>query len=103
MAYFSNGSEGGLLDEQCGDCLINAQSIKHEGMMVYCPVHYIQMTYNYKQIGLRKRHKLLREVMNILVNEYGNCQMKVCIDANIKTGYIDGPDKDTAQKIIDGL
>lgn len=63
MAYFSNGSDGYILDKQCADCPLG------DGP---CPVALIHAIYNYDQIDVPK----LREAMNMLVNEEGICQMR---------------------------
>lgn len=63
MAYFSNGSEGEKLDEQCSQCPLG------EGA---CPVFLVQMLHNYDQCGNEK----LKAAMNLLINEEGLCQMR---------------------------
>ncbi len=71
MAYFSNGTEGMILDEQCSQCPVG------ESEDSCCPVHAIQMLYNYDQ--LKKGNEQLREAMNLLVDGKGKCQMRVAI------------------------
>ncbi len=78
MAYFSNSTSGYVLDEQCGDCAFPGDAP--------CPVLWVQMTYNYDQIG----NKMAEEIVNCLVNEKGVCQMKKCMDENLEL-----PSKDT--------
>lgn len=73
MAYFSNGSEGCALDAQCSDCRIPNDAP--------CPILWVQMTYNYDQLD--KGNEKLREAMNCLVNERGECQMKPIIDGQL--------------------
>jgi len=68
MAYFSNGTEGEVLDEQCGECRLPDDAP--------CPILFVQGMFNYKQIG----RKQLKKAMNILVDKKGNCQMKPLID-----------------------
>lgn len=63
MAYFANGTEGEYLDAQCGDCPLGEKA---------CPIMGVQMLFNYDQIGVPK----LREAMNYLVNERGDCQLR---------------------------
>lgn len=70
MAYFSNSTEGMILDEQCDNCL-------HQDPDVGCPINLVHQLYNYSQIG----NKYLQSAMNILVNEDGKCNMKPLIDA----------------------
>lgn len=74
MAYFSNGTEGGILDEQCAECSVADH--------VPCPVLWVQMEYNYKQHTDGEKN-IVSEVLNCLVNEKGQCQMKVIIDNNL--------------------
>lgn len=73
MAYFSNSTEGMVLDEQCCSCvLFNAEYPSD----LWCPIAYVQMDYNYKQIG----NDLAREIINQLVNEEGECQLKPTLE-----------------------
>lgn len=71
MAYFANGSEGSILDEQCAKCRVNFDAP--------CPVLLVQMTYNHGQIG----NDGMQTVINNLVNEEGVCQMKPITDNQI--------------------
>jgi len=76
MAYFSNSSEGDVLDRQCFDCRIGEME---------CPILLVQVEYNYDQIGIPK----LRECLNFLVDSSWKCRMKLLIDelkANNFTG-----------------
>lgn len=67
MAYFSNGTEGAILDVQCMKC-------RH--FEKPCPISTIQELYNYDQIKLENAgYPQLMEAMNILINEEGECQM----------------------------
>ncbi len=68
MAYFSNGSEGEVLDDQCADCPI--------GEMM-CPVLHVQMFYNYDQVA--SGQEKLRRALSLLVNDQGICQMRPLI------------------------
>lgn len=72
MAYFPNGTAGQILDDQCDGCLHGVS----DGIM--CPVAYIQINFNYKQLD--KGNESLRAVMNKLINEAGVCQMKAAMD-----------------------
>jgi len=91
MAYFSNGTEGMVLDEQCSEC--NLQNTAP------CPVLFVQMTYNYKQ--LKKGNELLQEAMNCLVDEDGNCKMKPEIDKLFDYQY--GEVQDSVRKALDAM
>lgn len=70
MAYFSNGSEGEILDQQCCDCIVNDDAP--------CPVLFVQMEFNYDQ--LKKGNESLQKAMNILIDKKGICQMKKVLD-----------------------
>jgi hypothetical protein len=72
MAYFPNGCAGEILDNQCSECKLPDDAP--------CPILFVQMTYNYDQIGDDGEETQLAEVMNLLVNEKGICQMKPIID-----------------------
>jgi hypothetical protein len=65
MAYFSNGSEGEYLENQCADCPLNDK---------HCPVFRVQMRYNYDQVS--PGQEKLRAAMNLLINEKGDCQVR---------------------------
>ena len=71
MAYFPNGTAGDILDQQCAKCL-------HHNPDIGCPISFVQTHYNYDQCddGLEK----MQELLNILVNEKGICQMKPLIE-----------------------
>jgi hypothetical protein len=66
MAYFSNGSEGQILDEQCAHCPYGEDP---------CPVYLVQSNFNYDQCDVPK----LKDAMNVLINEEGICQMRELI------------------------
>lgn len=72
MAYFPNGTAGQILDDQCDNCLHGVS----DGIM--CPVAYIQVEFNYKQLD--KGNEQLRAAMNTLINNAGECQMKAAMD-----------------------
>lgn len=73
MAYFANGSEGEILDDQCAECKLSNDAD--------CPVLWVQLTYNYKQLD--KGSEILREAMNCLIADKGICQMKKCMDEHL--------------------
>ena len=62
MAYFSNGTEGMLFDEQCARCKYGQEP---------CPIALIQNEYNYKACN----NKTARAILDHLVNNNGNCAM----------------------------
>lgn len=71
MAYFSNGSEGEVLDNQCCECRLPFDAP--------CPVLLAQITYNYDQFKDGKETEITK-LLNILVDEDGVCQMKPLLD-----------------------
>jgi hypothetical protein len=44
MAYFSNSTDGDVLEDQCSECLLNLNED------VDCPVHSVQCRFNYEAI-----------------------------------------------------
>ena len=72
MAYFSNGTEGMYLDDQCADCPLPNDAP--------CPILLMQMIYNYKQLDSEGKKTLASEVMNTLIDKNGDCQMKPLLD-----------------------
>ena len=69
MAYFSNSTDGAILDGQCDECI-------HEDPEAGCPVALVQMLFNYDQCGIGK----LESCLNMLVNVDGICLMKPVIE-----------------------
>lgn len=69
MAYFSNSSEGDILDIQCDQCI-------HEDPEAGCPIAFVQQIFNYDQIG----NENLQKAITMLIDEKGICQMKPLID-----------------------
>lgn len=68
MAYFSNGTEGAILDAQCASCVV-----QHD-----CPIELAHLEYNYEQVG----NDLARAILELLVNKEGLCQMRPLINDN---------------------
>ena len=62
MAYFSNGFEGMVFDEQCCRC-------KYGKMP--CPIAWVQSYYNYSAVG----NKVATAILNYLVKNDGTCSM----------------------------
>lgn len=60
MAYFSNGSEGDVFDDQCGRC-------KHG--LDQCPIAWVQTNYNYDAVG----NQVATEILDSLVKNDGTC------------------------------
>lgn len=67
MAYFSNATEGGVLDRQCAECQLRDKP---------CPTLWVQLNYNYEQIGNDK----LQEAMTCLIDGKGLCKTKPLLD-----------------------
>ena len=67
MAYFANGSEGAVFDNQCAACPLGE---------LWCPVALVQLTYNYSQVD----NPQLRKAMTMLVDDKGICQLKPLIE-----------------------
>ena len=75
MGYFPNGSAGEYLDEQCAECI-------HEDPDAGCPVALVQMKSNYSQHA--KGNESVKRALNFLINESGDCQVKIMIDKYYK-------------------
>lgn len=69
MAYFSNGSEGEILDRQCAECPVGRDP------QAQCPVLLAQSVWNYDQIKNGQRTEVSR-VLDLLVNQEGICLMR---------------------------
>ncbi len=72
MAYFSNGTEGMIFDEECSECVLGQKP---------CPIAFVQAMYNYDACN----NKTARAILNNLVKqgdnfEYIGCQMKALLD-----------------------
>ena len=72
MAYFSNGAEGEVFNNECAECLFSEDS---------CPIFVVQSQFNYEACN----NKTARAILNVLVTQdadynYIGCQMKVLID-----------------------
>jgi len=62
MAYFSNGSEGTVFDDQCGRCKYGELA---------CPIAFAQMNWNYEACNV----PVAREILDSLVKDDGTCTM----------------------------
>ena len=60
MAYFANGSEGMGFDEQCLKCKYGE---------VFCPIAFVQTTYNYDACN----NKIATKILDELVKQDGTC------------------------------
>jgi hypothetical protein len=63
MAYFSNGSEVMVFDDECAGCLLGD---------VPCPIAFVQGHYNYDACN----NKIARAILDALVKDNGECTMK---------------------------
>jgi len=69
MAYFENGNQSEVLDEQCLTCPLG----NHQ-----CPVYTVQSLFNFDQ--MEGGNDKLRQCMIFLVDDAGVCQVKQLID-----------------------
>jgi len=87
MAYFSNGTEGEILDAQCADCPVGSD------FEAPCPVLFAQSNWNYKQIDKKgSRKTMAADILNVLVNEKGQCQMRKVMLESDSMKFIIGTD-----------
>lgn len=77
MAYFPNGSAAEYLDNQCCQCILPEDAA--------CPILLVQLSFNYEQLDSEGKPNKVAEVMNALINEKGDCQMKPLLDENVDT------------------
>jgi hypothetical protein len=71
MAYFANGTEGIVFDEQCSKCKYGA---------TYCPIAWVQMEYNYDACN----NKVARAILDELVKDDGTCEMYKYFECDFK-------------------
>jgi len=64
MAYFSNGTEGMVFDDQCARCKYGQHP---------CPIALVQIDANYDQ--LKDETGTARKILNHLVKQDGTCTM----------------------------
>lgn len=62
MAYFSNGSEGMVFDEQCALCRYGNDP---------CPIFAVQLNYNYDACN----NEIATKILNDLITNDGTCYM----------------------------
>lgn len=81
MAYFSNSSEGSVLDDQCCDCPLGSGWNSPDQPTLFtvgtdyeppglrpCPVAFVQMQFNYDQVtSENKGDETARKIMDALV------------------------------------
>lgn len=72
MAYFSNSTEGDILDRQCSKCRYG------EGE---CPIRYVQTVYNYDAA----ENDTATKILNCLVSGKGICQMRKIFKKDLAT------------------
>jgi len=65
MAYFSNGTEGTIFEDQCSICKYGDKP---------CPIAWVQMNYNYDA----GNNKVATDILNDLVKNDGTCEMYKC-------------------------
>lgn len=64
MAYFSNGSEGMVFDDQCAKCKFGQHP---------CPIALVQVAYNYDQH--KDQSGTAAKILGTLVRNDGTCTM----------------------------
>lgn len=62
MAYFANGTEGSVFDDQCSKCKYGKDP---------CPIALVQITHNYPAAN----NEVATSILDALVNENGTCTM----------------------------
>lgn len=62
MAYFSNGTEGEVFDEQCSKCKYGQKA---------CPIAFAQLSFNYDAAN----NKVATDILNMLIRNDGTCNM----------------------------
>jgi hypothetical protein len=62
MAYFSNGSEGMMFEEQCARCKYGQEP---------CPIAGVQLLYNYDAVN----NDIASKILEYLVHDDGTCEM----------------------------
>jgi hypothetical protein len=62
-AYFSNGTEGEVFDEECAGCIYGVKP---------CPIAFVQGMYNYDACN----NEVARKILDALVSNKGECVMK---------------------------
>ena len=62
MAYFSNGTEGMVFDEQCLVCKYGEDA---------CPIAYVQQMFNYDACN----NEVATKILDYLVKPDGTCMM----------------------------
>ena len=80
MAFFSNSSQGECFANQCDKCKYGQS---------FCPIAYIQTTYNYDAVN----NKIATSILNDLVKNDGTCEMyksfkKDFHDPNCESPYL---------------
>ena len=78
MAYFSNGSEAMVFEEECSNCILGEEA---------CPIAWVQLEYNYEACN----NKTASAILNHLVKQeedtwrFLGCRMKSLLeDSNAK-------------------
>lgn len=74
MAYFSNGSEGMVFDDQCRKCKYGDKP---------CPIAGVQMAYNYDACN----NEVARKILDSLVKNDGTCTMYKEFESDFKKEY----------------
>jgi hypothetical protein len=76
VAYFPNSTACDILQQQCEQCPLGEKM---------CPIHHVQLTHNYDQVGNPK----FEAAMNLLVDAKGICQLKPLLLAKSAAKLVD--------------
>jgi len=76
MAYFSNGSEGMVFDDQCAKCKYGMDT---------CPIAFVQCVYNYDAVN----NEVATKILDHLVKNDGTCTMYEMAKADLAKPFED--------------
>lgn len=86
MAYFTNSTSGDVLEMQCEDCPLGCGWNNPRQQRLFdpeierrpCPVHFVQLNFNYAQCEAGQEK--LRQAMSMLIDENGVCQVRKVLE-----------------------
>ena len=76
MAYFANGSEGMVFEEQCAQCKFGEEP---------CPIALVQMNFNYPAT----KNETATHILESLVKNDGTCEMFRTFKKDFEIGFDD--------------
>lgn len=71
MAYYSNSTEGEILDNQCSDCKFGDKP---------CPIAAAQLIFNYDSVG----NDIAEKILNTIVSDSKGCMMFISFKKDLK-------------------